>query len=165
MWRSLRNISGATVLCSIATISGAKCLNTRKDSESEKPLTGGARVAVVGAGVGGCSSAYFLRRLCGDQLELDVFEKAVVGGRTDVIEYDGEKYESGGAVMHSSNKYLTDFAEQFGKQCSGTPLIRTLMRWGLLEVPYTSKCMQEWSLGWEKVSCLERGVLSSGVSL
>ena len=93
-------------------------MSVQKDREDRSPgaLPGGTprSVAVVGAGVGGCSSAYFLRRLYGDELELHVFEKAVVGGRTDLIEFDGRKYESGGAVMHSSNRYLSDFAQQFG---------------------------------------------------
>lgn len=93
-----------------AIIAGAKCLSLK----DKNPDDNQQRVAVVGAGVGGCSSSYFLRRLCGDQLDLHVFEKAVVGGRTDVIEFDGHRYESGGAVMHDTNKYLVDFAQQFG---------------------------------------------------
>ena len=97
----------------VAFVTGASCFSFRKTEEKQK-LPTKRRVAVVGGGVGGCSSSYFLRRLCDDQLELHVFEKDVVGGRTDVIEFDGHKYECGGAVMHNSNKYLTDFAQQFG---------------------------------------------------
>ena len=115
MWRQWRKAGRVTLAGCIATIAGVKCLSRKKESGvTLKPFAEGRSVAVVGAGVGGCSSAYFLRRLCGDGLDLHVFEKAVVGGRTDVIEFDGHKYESGGAVMHSSNKYLADFAEQFG---------------------------------------------------
>ena len=99
----------------VAFIAGASCLSLKKDPEQKpKLLTNPRRVAVVGGGVGGCSSSYFLRRLCGDKLELHVFEKKAVGGRTTVIELDGHEYEAGGAVMHVSNKYLADFAQQFG---------------------------------------------------
>ena len=120
LWQ-LGRAGRATLAGCVATVVGVKCLS-HKSGERPKPLSGVAgrpTVAVVGAGVAGCSSAYFLRRLCGDQLDLHVFEKAVIGGRTDVIEFDGHKYESGGAVMHSSNKYLADFAEQFGAEICG----------------------------------------------
>ena len=73
-----------------------------------------AKVAIIGAGVGGCSAAYFLRELCGESLELHVFSDGPVGGRTAVIEMDGHTYESGGSVAHSSNKYLVDFRKKFG---------------------------------------------------
>ena len=78
-----------------------------------------ARVAIVGAGVGGCSAAYFLRKLGGENLDIHVWQRegSPVGGRTAVIKLDGHSYESGGAVIHSSNKYLVDFAKEFGKNC------------------------------------------------
>lgn len=109
MW----GLNWATVVGYLSIIASARCI-VSSDEGQKIPKTRPFRVAVVGAGVGGCSSAYFLRRLIGDDLDLHVFEKAVIGGRTDVIQFDGHKYESGGAVMHSSNKYLLDFAQQFG---------------------------------------------------
>ena len=73
-----------------------------------------AKVAIIGAGVGGCSTAYFLRELCGESVEVLVFSEGPVGGRAAVIEMDGHIYEAGGSVAHSSNKYLVDFRKKFG---------------------------------------------------
>lgn len=113
-WKGRASIAGC-----VAIFAGVKCLSLDEGRKTRKLNGRGPfRVAVVGAGVGGCSSAYFLRKLCDDDLDLHVFEKAVVGGRTDVIQFDGHKYESGGAVMHSSNKYLADFAQHFGTLCA-----------------------------------------------
>lgn len=76
-----------------------------------------ARVAVVGAGVGGCLAAYFMRRQGGERLDLHVFQRpgCPVGGRTAVIEFCGHTHETGASIIHSSNKYLVDFAKQFGR--------------------------------------------------
>lgn len=73
------------------------------------------RVAIIGAGVGGCSAAYFLRELGGDALDIHVFSNGKIGGRTRVIEFCGHLYEAGASVIHSSNQYLVDFREQFGE--------------------------------------------------
>ena len=75
-------------------------------------------MAIVGAGVGGCLSAYFLRELGGQNLDLHVWEKnpaQVVGGRTAVMEFQGHVYETGGSVIHTGNKYLVDLAKKFGE--------------------------------------------------
>ena len=39
-----------------------------------------ARVAIIGAGVGGCSAAYFLRQLAGDSLDIHVYSNGKIGG-------------------------------------------------------------------------------------
>ena len=85
--------------------------------QSRLSLLPAARVAVVGAGVGGCSAAYFLREHGGEKLDLHVFQKpgSAVGGRTAVIDFCGHTYESGGSILHTSNKYMVDFAQQFGE--------------------------------------------------
>ena len=116
----------AVIAGCVSIIGGVKCLASDERQKTRKLVKNGRdpfRVAIVGAGVGGCSSAYFLRKLCGEDIDLHVFEKAVVGGRTDVIQFDGHKYESGGAVMHSSNKYLADFAQQFGTYCACVDIV------------------------------------------
>ncbi len=81
-----------------------------------------ARVAIVGAGVGGCSAAYFLRELGGENLDIHVWQRkgVPVGGRTAVVDFGGHLYESGGSVIHTSNKYLVDFAAKFGKETRNT---------------------------------------------
>ena len=90
----------------------AEC-STSKD-ERELPV---ARVAVIGAGVGGCLAANFLRELGGQNLEIHVWNRkgSHVGGRTATTEFAGHTYETGGSIMHSSNKYLADAAKKYGK--------------------------------------------------
>lgn len=116
MWWRSGKLGRAALASCLVTIAGAKCLESegRGVHPRRTTVSSGGRVAVIGAGVGGCSASYFLRQLCGSDLDLHVFEKAKVGGRTDVLAFEGSEYESGGAVMHSSNKYLADFAQQFG---------------------------------------------------
>ena len=78
-----------------------------------------AKVAIVGAGVGGCCAASFLRELGGEGLEIYVYSDGPVGGRTATAEVDGHQYETGGSVIHKSNQYLVDFAKHFGKKGGG----------------------------------------------
>jgi prenylcysteine oxidase/farnesylcysteine lyase len=77
-----------------------------------------ARVAVIGAGVGGCFAANFLRELGGQKLEIHVWNKkdSHVGGRTATTEFAGHTFETGAAIMHTSNKYLVDATNKYGKQ-------------------------------------------------
>lgn len=73
------------------------------------------RVAIVGAGVGGCCAAYFLRQKGGEAVKIDVFERGVVGGRTATFTFQDHVYETGGSVIHASNKYLVDMSKEFGE--------------------------------------------------
>lgn len=74
-----------------------------------------AKIAIIGGGVGGCSAAYFLKKNGGGALDIHVFNDGEIGGRCAVIDFDGETYEAGASVIHTSNKYLMDFKEEFGK--------------------------------------------------
>ena len=75
-----------------------------------------AKIAIIGGGVGGCTAAYFTRELCGDSVDITVFnETEVVGGRCAVIEFDDNVYEAGASIIHTSNKYLVNFRKKFGK--------------------------------------------------
>ncbi len=85
-----------------------------EDEETPETLPP-AKIAIIGGGVGGCSAAYFLHKNGGDNLDLHVFNDGVIGGRCAVIEFEGETYEAGAAIIHTSNKYLVDFKKQFGK--------------------------------------------------
>ena len=87
---------------------------TREASASRFSGAPPAKVAIVGAGVGGCCAASFLRELGGDSLEIHVYSDGPVGGRTATAEVDGHLYETGGSVIHKSNKYLVDLAKKFG---------------------------------------------------
>ena len=89
----------------------------RHDVEELPP----AKVAIIGAGMGGCFTAKFLREEGGGKLDIHVWAKkgSKVGGRTAVFEFDGHVYETGGSVIHTSNKYLSDAAKEHGKLYGG----------------------------------------------
>lgn len=78
------------------------------------------RVAIIGAGIGGTSAAYFLRTRAAD-VEIHVFEKTDrVGGRIEAVQLDlseGEtkkkkkkSVELGASIFHAQNRLVRDFA-------------------------------------------------------
>src|SRR4029453_3159640 len=78
---------------------------------------GAPRIAIIGAGMAGCSAAYFLREIFGDELAIVVFEKAQqVGGRVQRRTFAGTAIETGATLIHSSNAYLSAFIETLGLQ-------------------------------------------------
>ncbi|XP_066933651.1 prenylcysteine oxidase 1-like isoform X2 [Clytia hemisphaerica] len=73
------------------------------------------RVAVIGSGIGGASATHFLRKSLGETVQIDVFEKSDhIGGRLHIVTIDGQSIESGGTIIHSSNKYTVDFVKDLG---------------------------------------------------
>ncbi|KAG7516336.1 prenylcysteine oxidase-like [Solea senegalensis] len=77
-----------------------------------------SRIAVVGAGIGGSTTAHFLRQHFGPEVQLDVYEKGEVGGRLATISVNNNEYESGGSIIHSLNLHMQDFVKQLGlKYC------------------------------------------------
>jgi protoporphyrinogen oxidase len=76
-----------------------------------------AKVAVLGAGIGGCFAAKFLRENGGKNLDIHVFAKkgSEVGGRAGVCHYDGHLYESGALILLPENKYMSDAAREYGE--------------------------------------------------
>lgn len=76
-----------------------------------------AKVAIIGAGMGGCFTAMFLRENGGENLDIHVWAKkgSKVGGRSGTREMNGHIYEVGASVIHSRNKYLSDAANNFGE--------------------------------------------------
>ncbi|XP_061606902.1 prenylcysteine oxidase-like isoform X1 [Phyllopteryx taeniolatus] len=73
-----------------------------------------SKIAVVGAGIGGSAAAHFLRQHFGADVQLDVYEKGEVGGRLATVTVNRDRYESGGAVVHSLNLHMRDFVKQLG---------------------------------------------------
>ena len=104
----------ARVVLSWIPIVGRFCRKKKETVEPPEDLPS-ARVAVIGAGVGGTSAAYFLRQSCGDNLEIHVFSDGAVGGRVATVSIGGRVYESGGSVIHKSNQHMLGFAEEFGE--------------------------------------------------
>lgn len=75
------------------------------------------KIAVIGAGVGGTSFSYFTKELFGDEnIEVDVYEANEVGGRLATIDIDGQRYETGGSIIHPDNRYMAHFCKKFDLQ-------------------------------------------------
>ncbi len=71
-------------------------------------------VAIIGAGISGTSAAYFLSKTPGLNPKIDVYSKDPVGGRMATINIQGYDFETGGSILHPRNRYMKQFAEQFG---------------------------------------------------
>uniref|UniRef100_A0A8C8RPV2 Prenylcysteine oxidase 1 n=1 Tax=Pelusios castaneus TaxID=367368 RepID=A0A8C8RPV2_9SAUR len=72
------------------------------------------KIAIIGAGIGGTSAAYFLRQKFGKDIQIDVFERGTVGGRLATINVEGREYEAGGAVIHPLNLHMKHFVKELG---------------------------------------------------
>ncbi|KAG7853686.1 hypothetical protein KL941_000736 [Ogataea angusta] len=72
------------------------------------------RVAIVGAGAGGASCAYYLQKFTDYQFNITVFEKnSYVGGRATNIDFDGVEVELGASMFIEDNKILYNAVEEF----------------------------------------------------
>ena len=71
--------------------------------------------AVVGAGIGGSATAYFLRKEFGAAVKIDVFEPETVGGRLATVKIGEQEYETGGSVIHPLNLHMKHFIDNLGK--------------------------------------------------
>lgn len=70
-------------------------------------------IAIVGGGIGGASTSYFLNQLYDGKVKIKVFERAdVVGGRLREMNIGGKSYDSGGSIIHSSNLYAKALTEK-----------------------------------------------------
>ena len=71
-------------------------------------------LAIIGAGIGGTSSAHFLRKKFGPSCNITIYESGHVGGRLATTVMAGKEYEVGGSIIHSANKLMTEFLEETG---------------------------------------------------
>ena len=67
--------------------------------------------AIIGGGIGGGATAYFLRQQFGPDLDVTVFERGRIGGRLATVKIAGNTYEVGGSVIHPDNKLMTGLVE------------------------------------------------------
>ncbi|XP_022617944.1 prenylcysteine oxidase 1 [Seriola dumerili] len=72
------------------------------------------KIAVVGAGIGGTATAYYLRQEFGAGVKIDVFESGTVGGRLATVKIGEYEYETGGSVIHPLNLHMKHFIEKLG---------------------------------------------------
>ena len=73
------------------------------------------KVAIIGGGIGGTSTGFFLRQLFGpDKVDIDIYEARKIGGRLATVDVAGRYYETGGSIVHSRNKYMMSFLKSFG---------------------------------------------------
>uniref|UniRef100_V9KR20 Prenylcysteine oxidase 1 n=1 Tax=Callorhinchus milii TaxID=7868 RepID=V9KR20_CALMI len=96
----------------------AVCLSGRCSPGAPAPPPG--NIAIIGAGIGGASAAYFMRQQFGKEVNIDVYESEKVGGRLATASLGGREYETGGSVIHSLNLHMKDFVKVLGlKEHSG----------------------------------------------
>lgn len=84
------------------------CIQANQD-ESAK-----AHVAIVGAGIGGIATAYWLKHYLNDSIAITIYESKQVGGRLKTVDINGKEYEAGGSVIHEKNLYMKRFADELG---------------------------------------------------
>lgn len=71
-------------------------------------------LAIIGGGIGGAASSHFLTELFNNNLNIDLYEAKIIGGRLATIKIDGNEFEAGGSIIHPQNKYMRDFVELLG---------------------------------------------------
>lgn len=80
----------------------------------------GARIAIIGGGIAGASSAYHLRSFAesGSQVDVDVFNHGPIGGRIANVQMKLGKslrnFESGGSIIHPANFYMNLWLDELG---------------------------------------------------
>ncbi|XP_059261883.1 prenylcysteine oxidase 1 [Mustela nigripes] len=72
------------------------------------------KIAIIGAGIGGTSAAYYLRQKFGKDVKIDLFERGEVGGRLATMTVRGQEYEAGGSVIHPLNLHMKRFVKDLG---------------------------------------------------
>ena len=88
---------------------------------SAAPRSPPEKIAVIGAGIGGTSAAYYLRQKFGKDVKIDVFEKGEVGGRLATLTMQGQEYESGGSIIHPLNLHMKRFVKDLGLSAVQSP--------------------------------------------
>lgn len=68
--------------------------------------------AIIGGGIGGTSTAYFLSKTRAENTTLTIFEDGDIGGRLKTVELAGKTYECGGTIIHPANKLMVDLTKE-----------------------------------------------------
>ena len=111
------------------------------------------RIAVIGSGVGGASTAYFVRQRL-PTAHITVFEKAQrTGGRTHTIDFPSAsgprlRVDAGATSISTLNRYFVAFVDQFGLQkAAAVPGATQLGIWDGQRTFFRSG-EQSWKLLW-----------------
>lgn len=70
--------------------------------------------AIIGGGIGGASSAFFLSELAPEKIQIDLYEARVLGGRIATTIINNQPYEVGATIIHETNEYMDYFCEKYG---------------------------------------------------
>lgn len=150
-----------------------------------------ARVAIVGAGVGGSSTAFYLRNISGldhGSLVIDVYERFQVGGRSSSTTLEGQTVELGASIVYGKNFYIKELAAAAGLETMSAPggdgfvlyngnrvtlkldgpwymdIARLLYHYGLSPLFYTHAVMSLWHRHFARIYDLQRrGVVFDSV--
>lgn len=90
---------------------------------------------MVGAGLGGSATAYFLQQHFGPQVQLDVYEAAGVGGRLATVTVNKQQYESRGASIHALSLHMQDFVKILGETGRPSACMASLAELGVWTPP------------------------------
>lgn len=90
--------------------------HTGKRSLASAPQLGDQprKIAVVGAGIGGTATAYYLRQEFGAGVKIDIFEPGAIGGRLETVKINDYEYEVGGSIIHPLNLHMKHFVDKLG---------------------------------------------------
>lgn len=77
------------------------------------------KIAIIGSGIGGSSCAYYINEeslsdRIDKPIEITVFEKEKIGGRTRNIDIQGKYTELGGSVVHPLNENIIGLINKLG---------------------------------------------------
>jgi phytoene dehydrogenase-like protein len=87
------------------------------------------RLAIVGAGIRGCSAAYFAHRLV-PSLDVTIYERSDrVGGRIYGVEIDDEWVEVGASFFKGGHRLLIGLIAELGIMISPVPSLRSIGVW------------------------------------
>uniref|UniRef100_A0A0X3NT34 Prenylcysteine oxidase n=1 Tax=Schistocephalus solidus TaxID=70667 RepID=A0A0X3NT34_SCHSO len=82
-----------------------------------KPSYEQTHVGIVGGGLCGCATAYFLRQLMGPAVAITLFEKTdQLGGRVRSQRIGDDVFELGGSIFTRDNRYMSSLTDAFGLQ-------------------------------------------------
>ena len=95
-------------------------------------------LAVIGAGIGGCSAAYFARKYL-PYSKITVYEKENrVGGRVLTFDDEQTKNELGAAFINSTNRTIWDLVKEMGLKVKKLEEATDIAVWNGTEITFKS---------------------------